>query len=62
MSRKKIDSELDLYRNLIEVPSGFKDGFGWSTVAGILFCGLVMMPGSIYLSLMTGGSMGAAGT
>ena len=62
MSRKQIDSELDLYRNLIEVPSGFKDGFGWSTVAGILFCGLVMMPGSIYLSLMTGGSMGAAGT
>lgn len=62
MSRKKIDSELEQYRNLIEVPSEFKDGFGWSTVAGILFCGLVMMPGSIYLSLMTGGSMGAAGT
>ena len=62
MSRKPIDSELDQYRNLIDVPSEFKDGFGWSTVAGILFCGLVMMPGSIYLSLMTGGSMGAAGT
>lgn len=62
MSRKQIDSELDQYRNLVEVPSEFKDGFGWSTVAGILFCGLVMMPGSIYLSLMTGGNMGAAGT
>ena len=59
---KKIDSELEQYRNLIDVPSEFKEGFGWSTVAGILFCGLVMMPGSIYLSLMTGGSMGAAGT
>ncbi len=57
-----MDSELEQYRNLIETPSEFKEGFGWSTVAGILFCGLVMMPGSIYLSLMTGGNMGAAGT
>lgn len=62
MSRKSFDSELDQYRNLLDAPAEFKEGFGWSTVAGILFCGLVMMPGSIYLSLMTGGNMGAAGT
>ncbi len=41
-------------------PTEFKDGFGWSTVAGILFCGLVMMPGGIYLGLMTGGGIGGA--
>ena len=62
MSTKKLDTELEQYRNLISVSPDVKDGFGWTTVAGILFCGLVMLPGSIYLSLMTGGNMGAAGT
>ncbi len=56
------DKELEQYRNLLATPTEFKDGFGWSTVAGIFFCGLVMLPGSIYLGLMTGGNMGAAGT
>lgn len=58
----KLDKELEQYRGLLETPTEFKKGFGWHTVAGIFFCGLVMLPGSIYLSLMTGGSMGAAGT
>jgi hypothetical protein len=62
MARERLDKELEQYRDLLEVPTEFKKGFGWSTVAGILFCGLVMLPGSIYLSLMTGGNMGAAGT
>ncbi len=61
MARRK-DKELEQYRNLLAPPERFEDGFGWSTIAGILFCGLIMMPGSIYLSLMTGGSMGAVGT
>ncbi|MDD4060810.1 MAG: peptide transporter [Kiritimatiellae bacterium] len=59
---RKPDRELEQYRNLLTAPTRFEDGFGWSTIAGMLFCGLVMMPGSIYLSLMTGGSMGAVGT
>lgn len=59
---RKPDRELEQYRNLLSAPTQFEDGFGWSTLAGILFCGLIMMPGSIYLSLMTGGSMGAVGT
>lgn len=58
----KVDKELETYRNLLETPTEFKDGFGWTTVAGIFFCGLVMMPGSIYLGLMTGGDMTSAGT
>jgi hypothetical protein len=58
----KVDKELEQYRNLLETPSEFKDGFGWSTIIGIFFCGLVMMPGSIYLGLMTGGDMTSAAT
>ncbi len=54
------DPELAQYRNLLQTPTEFKDGFGWSTIAGVIFCGLIMMPGSIYLGLMTGGGMGAA--
>jgi hypothetical protein len=54
------DPEIERYRTLLDTPTEFKNGFGWTTVAGILFCGLIMMPGSIYISLMTGASMGAA--
>jgi len=52
--------EIDEYRKLVEPPTEFKDGFGWTTVFGILFCGLVMMPGGIYLGLMTGAGIGSA--
>ncbi len=60
MPREAKDQELEKYRNLIETPTEFHDGFGWTTVAGIFFCGLIMLPGSIYLGLMTGGGLGAA--
>lgn len=59
MPSKIEDRELALYRNLLESPTEFQDGFGWKAVVGILFCGLVMLPGSIYLGLMIGGSFGA---
>ncbi|MDP7638376.1 MAG: peptide transporter [Candidatus Hydrogenedentes bacterium] len=55
-----LDKEVQLYRSLLEPPEEFSDGFGWSTVIGIFFCGLIMMPGGIYLGLMTGVSVGAA--
>lgn len=58
----KIDKNLLEYRNLLKTPDTFREGFGWSTVAGIIFCGLVMLPGSIYLGLMTGTGMGSAAT
>ncbi len=62
MAEPKItDKELERYRSLLDMPSEFKDGFGWTTIAGILFCGLIMMPGGIYLSLMTGNQIGMAG-
>jgi len=54
------EQELERYRLLLDQPTSFKDGFNWTTVAGIFFCGLVMMPGGIYLSLMTGQGLSAA--
>lgn len=56
------DLELQRYRNLLQTPTEFREGFGWSTLVGVLFCGLVMMPGSVYLGLMTGGSISTAAT
>jgi hypothetical protein len=62
MAKPKVDKELDQYRNLLATPSTFEDGFGWTTIAGILFCGLIMTPGAIYLGLMTGGNIASAAT
>ncbi|MFH1708267.1 MAG: hypothetical protein ABIF71_10180 [Planctomycetota bacterium] len=36
------------------------DGFNWKTIAGCLFVGLIMMPGAIYLGLVTGQGLGGA--
>lgn len=38
----------------------YVDGFNMRTVIGALFVALVMMPGAIYMGLVTGQSMGAA--
>lgn len=59
-TRATTDKELDLYRSLMETPKQFGNGFTWTAVAGALFCGLLMMPASIYLSLITGGGINAA--
>ncbi|MCG3147199.1 MAG: hypothetical protein PCFJNLEI_00637 [Verrucomicrobiae bacterium] len=59
-SRVAADKELEAYRSILETPTEFQNGFTWITVAGALFCGLLMMPGAIYLSLMTGGGIAAA--
>lgn len=57
-----IDEELAVYRDLIEVPTSFGDGFTWTSVAGALFCGLLMFPGAIYLGLLSGVGMNVAAT
>ena len=31
------DKEMELYRGILESPTEFQEGFGWSTVIGILF-------------------------
>ena len=55
-----IDAELAIYRDLIQTPTEFGEGFTWSTVAGALFCGLLMFPGAIYLGLLSGYGMNQA--
>jgi len=38
----------------------FIDAFGWRTVIGAIFIGLIMLPGAIYLGLVAGQGMGPA--
>jgi hypothetical protein len=54
------DKELQEFRALMEAPTEYAEGFGWRTVMGAAFLGFVMMPGSIYLGLVAGQSMGPA--
>ena len=54
------DAELELYRGIMEVPGTYEEGFTVASVIGAFFCGVVMIPGSIYLSLLSGGGMNAA--
>ena len=44
------------------VPEGtpYQPGFNWNTVFAALFVGFVMMPGAIYLGLVSGQSMAGA--
>jgi len=52
--------EIEEYRDLLETPDRFEDGFNLKTIVGALFVSIVMVPGNIYLELMIGGSIGAA--
>jgi hypothetical protein len=38
----------------------FEEGFTWKVAAGAFFVGFVMLPGAIYMGLVTGASLGAA--
>ena len=54
------DKELQEYRDLLETPSKFEEGFDWKTVVGAIFIGFLMMPGSMYLQLVIGTGIGPA--
>jgi hypothetical protein len=54
------NQEAEEYRRLMEVPDRFEDGFTSRSVVGVLFVAFIMIPGNMYLSLMIGGSLGAA--
>ena len=38
----------------MEPPEHFEDGFTWKTIVGAVFLGMLIMPGSMYLSLVVG--------
>ena len=54
------DKELKEYRDLLETPEHFEEGFNWKTIAGAIFIGFLMMPGSMYLNLVIGAGIGPA--
>jgi hypothetical protein len=58
--REKFDAELESFRNLMEVPSSFEEGFRWSSLLGAVFVALVMVPGAIYMGLLAGVGIGPA--
>jgi hypothetical protein len=57
---RKIDKELEQYRQLMTVPSTFEDGFSASSFVGVLFVALIMVPGALYMELLAGMGVGAA--
>ncbi len=54
------DQEIEEYRDLLETPTEYSEGFTIKTLLGVLFVSIIMVPGNIYLSLMIGGGLGAA--
>ncbi len=56
----KVDKELEIFRNLMHVPSEFEEGFNWTSLIGVLFIALIMVPGAIYMSLLAGMGIGPA--
>ena len=62
MLRRKSNAnqEVEEYRDLLETPTQFEDGFTRKAILGVFFVAFVMIPGNMYLSLMVGGSLGAA--
>jgi len=57
----KIDKELEEFRQVMQVPSTFEDGFNWTSLIGAIFIALLMVPGAIYMGLLAGiDSIGSA--
>ena len=46
--------EIHEYRNLLQPPDRYEEGFTRNTVIGVLFIALIMTPGQMYLSLFAG--------
>ncbi len=51
---RRSDKEVEEFRNLMQVPSTFEDGFNWLSLLGAVFIALIMIPGSIYMGLLAG--------
>jgi len=60
MPARNYDKEVEEYRNLMEVPSEFNEGFNWTSMVGALFIALLMVPAGMYLQLLAGFGLGPA--
>ena len=54
------NQEIEDYRDMMETPDQFEEGFTSKAILGVLFVAFIMVPGNMYLSLMIGGGLGAA--
>ena len=57
---KNGDPELEQFRQLLEVPDSFDEGFNLTSLVGTLFVALVMVPGALYMELVAGMGIGGA--
>ncbi len=55
-----MDEKIDKEFNATEIPEDYTEGFNMRTIWAALFIGFVMLPGAIYLGLMTGGGLAGA--
>ncbi|HOU91975.1 MAG TPA: hypothetical protein PLU22_13075, partial [Polyangiaceae bacterium] len=55
-----VDADLEELRGLMQPPGTFEDGFSWAAFFGALFVALLMVPGSVYMTLIAGMSVGPA--
>lgn len=56
----KIDKELEIFKNLMQPPDTFDEGFNWTALIGAFFIGLIMVPGAMYMGLVAGMGVGPA--
>jgi len=56
----RVDKEVQEFRDLMEAPETYEDGFSWRTVIMALFVGLLMAPAQMYMQLVAGIEMGPA--
>ena len=59
-TKEEEEEDLTQYDDIMPEDAPYEDGFGWKTIWAILFVGIVMLPGAIYLGLVTGQSMAGA--
>ncbi|MBT6149037.1 MAG: hypothetical protein HOH74_26605, partial [Gemmatimonadetes bacterium] len=58
--RERQYEEINEYRDLLQAPDQFEEGFTRKTVIGVFFIAFIMTPGQLYLSLVTGLGIGDA--
>lgn len=54
------DSEIKEFRDLMQAPDTYEEGFGWGTILMAFFVGLVMAPAQLYMGLVAGQGLGGA--
>ena len=58
--RQDEEEDLSQFEHIMPPDAPFEDGFNMKTIWATLFVGLIMLPGAIYLGLVTGQSMAGA--